>query len=124
MHKYASTLKMGKKIYQITVLRNEVSSNAATPNYLVLESNSFGQDRIKGKKSIIMLQASEDYSDFKLGRSNDTHIRVQDISISRDHAFIKYSDDGFYIHDNKSKFGTLVLAPQKLYLQIGEKATV
>jgi len=41
---------------------------------------------------------------------------MKDISISREHAKIKYTDDGFYIENNKSKFGTLIRAG-KIYLQ-------
>jgi len=47
---------MGDKIYQITDLLSEVCSKASTPNYLVLESISFGDDSShQGKKSVLML---------------------------------------------------------------------
>lgn len=37
-------------------------------------------------------------------------MRVNDISVSRTHALIKYrANDGIYLSDNKSKFGTLIL---------------
>ena len=44
----------------------------------------------------------------KIGRANDADVRMTDISISRNHAFFKYSSDGIYLEDNGSKFGTLV----------------
>lgn len=44
----------------------------------------------------------------KLGRGHECEIRITDISVSRNHALIKQNLDGFYIYDNKSKFGTLV----------------
>ena len=46
----------------------------------------------------------------RLGRGNDNDIRVNDISVSRIHAFIRRSpiDGSFFIEDNTSKFGTLV----------------
>lgn len=44
-----------------------------------------------------------------MGRGHDSEVRVNDISVSRTHAIIKYQPDGIYIEDNKSKFGTLVL---------------
>lgn len=40
-------------------------------------------------------------------------MRVNDISVSRTHALIKYrKEDGIYLSDNKSKFGTLILMRQ------------
>jgi pSer/pThr/pTyr-binding forkhead associated (FHA) protein len=46
----------------------------------------------------------------RLGRGTDNDIRVNDISVSRIHAFIRRNptDGSFYIEDNTSKFGTLV----------------
>jgi pSer/pThr/pTyr-binding forkhead associated (FHA) protein len=44
-----------------------------------------------------------------MGRGHESEVRVNDISVSRTHAIIKYQPDGIYIEDNRSKFGTLVL---------------
>ena len=44
-----------------------------------------------------------------MGRGHESEVRVNDISVSRCHAIIKYQPDGIYIEDNRSKFGTLVL---------------
>ena len=35
-------------------------------------------------------------------------MRVNDISVSRTHAEVRYENNKFYIKDNKSKFGTLI----------------
>ena len=51
-----------------------------------------------------------------MGRGHDSDLRVNDISVSRFHAVIKLKDDGFYLKDNKSKFGTLVLVKHRLSL--------
>lgn len=54
----------------------------------------------------------------KVGRGHDADIRVTDISVSRFHASINRNNKGqFFVEDNKSKFGTLVLVrkPLKLY---------
>ena len=49
-----------------------------------------------------------------MGRGHESQVRVNDISVSRTHALIKYrKDDGIYLSDNKSKFGTLILMRQK-----------
>ena len=45
----------------------------------------------------------------KLGRSTDSDVRLNDISISRHHANIIERSDGIYIDDNNSKFGSLLL---------------
>lgn len=45
-------------------------------------------------------------------------MRINDISVSRVHAIIKYKEDGFYIEDNSSKFGTIVLLRDKLPLTV------
>jgi pSer/pThr/pTyr-binding forkhead associated (FHA) protein len=51
-------------------------------------------------------------STFKLGRGHESDVRVSDISVSRCHAILKYdsNDNTYYLEDNLSKFGTLVLA--------------
>ena len=56
-----------------------------------------------------------------MGRGHESEVRVNDISVSRCHALMKYqngTDDrkgrgGFCMEDNLSKFGTLILAKKK-----------
>jgi pSer/pThr/pTyr-binding forkhead associated (FHA) protein len=67
-------------------------------------------------RMIHLLTVSELKKDFKLGRGHESEVRINDISVSRLHALLKYQDDGFYIEDNHSKFGTIVLVNEKLYL--------
>lgn len=55
----------------------------------------------------------------KLGRGHECEIRITDISVSRNHAKIKMGMDGFYIYDNKSKFGTLVRDENYFDLDVG-----
>jgi len=50
-----------------------------------------------------------------MGRGHESEVRVNDISVSRCHTIIKYKDDGIYIKDNNSKFGTLVLIRQNSF---------
>ena len=42
--------------------------------------------------------------------------------MSRNHARIKMNPDGFYIYDNKSKFGTLVRDENSYDLEVGSVA--
>lgn len=53
-----------------------------------------------------------------MGRGHESEVRVNDISVSRCHAIIKYKPDGFYIEDNRSKFGTLVLLKEAFPLKL------
>ncbi len=48
-----------------------------------------------------------------IGRGHDSDLRVNDISVSRCHALIKFKKGTFQLKDNKSKFGTLVLIKHK-----------
>ena len=46
-------------------------------------------------------------------------MRINDISVSRCHAVIKFKDNKFQLEDNLSKFGTLVLVKNKTALVPG-----
>lgn len=79
-------------------------------NYILLESMPLDKNT---SRMIHMLTVSESKSEFKLGRGHESEVRINDISVSRCHAIIKYKEDGFYIEDNISKFGTIVLLKDK-----------
>lgn len=55
----------------------------------------------------------------KLGRGHECEIRITDISVSRNHALIKFVNNNFVVFDNKSKFGTLVRY-DNMSLEIGK----
>ncbi|CAG9324502.1 unnamed protein product [Blepharisma stoltei] len=61
--------------------------------------------------------SSVDNSIVKIGRGHENEIRVSDISVSRCHSTIKISRNGFFLEDNDSKFGTLVLARKPVLLK-------
>jgi predicted component of type VI protein secretion system len=44
----------------------------------------------------------------KLGRGHESDVRIADVSISRCHATIRFSNGSFLLEDNNSKFGTLI----------------
>ncbi len=79
--------------------------------YMILESISSNTSKV------IHVVNFTNCSMIKLGRGHDADVRVTDISVSRFHASIKKSPNGlFYIEDNNSKFGTLLLVriPMKI----------
>lgn len=48
-----------------------------------------------------------------MGRGHESDLRINDISVSRCHALIKFKDNRFLLEDNLSKFGTLVLIKKR-----------
>lgn len=80
-------------------------------NYIILEG------ACEKVKSVMMIQ-NVPSDGIKLGRGHDCEIRITDISVSRNHAYIKNVGNSFYIFDSKSKFGTLV-KEDNMQLEIG-----
>jgi len=75
--------------------------------FIILESVNSNSSKV------IHVVNMEDSPEIKLGRGHEADVRVTDISVSRFHASIKKSEQGFfYLEDNHSKFGTLALVKQ------------
>ena len=55
------------------------------------------------------LTAANQVTTFKLGRGHDSDLRFNDISLSRIHSIVKFDNGKWFLEDNDSKFGTLVL---------------
>ena len=77
-------------------------------------------------KSIHVIQLTGE--ELTVGRGHESDVRINDISVSRSHAKLKYniSDGTLLLRDLKSKFGTLILIKKplkikekKIHLQIG-----
>ena len=73
-----------------------------TSNYLVLESyisEQHSKNEAQQKSLHVVNLIDQEVS---IGRGNDNEIRVNDISVSRIHAYIKRDpkDGSFYIEDN------------------------
>ena len=77
-------------------------------------------------KSIHIISLTDD--PITIGRGHESDVRINDISVSRSHASLKYnaSTGKLLLKDLKSKFGTLVLLKRpieikeaKIHLQIG-----
>jgi len=83
-------------------------------NFLWLESLTFEKN---SSRIVHVIKPSgsgeEGQTEFKMGRGHESDLRVSDISVSRCHAILKYDANDthrYYLEDNLSKFGTLVLA--------------
>jgi len=62
---------------------------------------------------IHLIRPNDKKDSFKFGRGHESDLRINDISVSRCHAIIKFKEGKFYLEDNLSKFGTLVLVKNK-----------
>ena len=96
-----------------------------TSNYIVLESLNQMKENCN-IKSIHVITLTDD--PITIGRGHESDVRINDISVSRSHATLKYdSTTGkLLLKDLKSKFGTLVLLKRpieiqtsKIHLQLG-----
>ena len=94
-------------------------------DYIILESLNQMKENCN-IKSIHVIQLNND--DLIIGRGHESDIRINDISVSRNHAKLKYDKDKgtILLRDLKSKFGTLVLIKKpleikekKIHIQIG-----
>ncbi|CAD8126753.1 unnamed protein product [Paramecium sonneborni] len=74
-------------------------------NYAILEMK---KPLIKSKERLTYILNLEKVEQFKIGRANDNHIRLCDISVSRFHCKLILHNNQFYIEDNNSKFGSLL----------------
>lgn len=48
-----------------------------------------------------------------IGRGRNAHLRITDITVSREHTILSRIGEDYYIKDCKSKFGTLVRSCDK-----------
>jgi hypothetical protein len=106
----------------VTILHNGTTHsllNYIVPegqNYIILQSlNSIKENEYPLSIHILMFI---DDSAYILGRGNDSDVKISDISVSRSHAKIYLKDKNFYLEDMGSKFGTLVLAKERV--EVGE----
>ena len=101
-------------------------------DYLVLES--LNQEK-NTSRIIHIIIPGENKNSFKFGRGHESDLRINDISVSRCHAIIKFKEDQnfsnpgqqpfkFYLEDNLSKFGTLVLIRKRTHLIPGYNKAV
>lgn len=92
------------------VMYNLVQYEKPDGDYLVLES--LNQEK-NTSRIIHIIRPSIQKDCFKLGRGHESDLRINDISVSRCHAKIKFQGGKFLLEDNTSKFGTLVLVKQR-----------
>jgi len=72
--------------------------------YIILESLSPDTREPTGLHLISFCSKKE----VVLGRGHTSDLQLTDISVSRNHAWVKFKPEGIFIKDNNSKFGTVV----------------
>ena len=94
-------------------------------DYMILESLDYKKEA-NYYKSIHVIKLSKEI--ISIGRDNESDIVFKDISISRDHAVLKYEKEKgkVFIQNRSKKFGTSVLIKEpfkvldkKIFLQVG-----
>jgi predicted component of type VI protein secretion system len=70
------------------------------------------------ERNLHMIFANEGHS-LKVGRGHQCEMRINDISVSRTHAEMRFERNQFFIRDLNSKFGTLVRFREELALRDG-----
>jgi len=94
------------------------------PPYIVLES--LGKASKTGQKTKVLhhVVSLADNKLLKLGRGHDCGVRIEEVSMSRWHASIRYCDGRFVVEDNSSKFGTMVSLNKPRSLESGSMISV
>jgi len=87
-----------------------VEVSRTEPPYIILENKNFSH-------GFYVVSLAEKVA--KLGRSKESHVCINDISISRCHAMIRFDDGQFILEDNNSKFGTAVAMKKPWLLESG-----
>lgn len=80
-------------------------------SYLVIETLNLEPNI---GRFIHVLIPKEDKTTFRLGRGHESDVRFRDVSISRFHAQITFSNNEIKIRDLDSKFGTIVMISREI----------
>lgn len=94
------------------------------PPYIVLESFGKASETQQKTKVLHHVVSLADNKLLKLGRGHECCVRINEVTMSRWHASIRYCDGKFVVEDNKSKFGTLVSLNKPCSLESGSMISV
>lgn len=80
------------------------------PPYMVLQSSGkpSKSHNKEPRVSYHVISFADEKRVLKIGRGHECGLRLDEVSMSRWHASIKFSDGEFYVEDHNSKFGTLL----------------
>lgn len=113
-HAFSYSFLIKGKIWSLVDLDVYKPKNESQ-SYIILESLNI----IKNSSRVIhIVLADETKSKFSLGRGHESDLRINDISVSRLHAHLQYTDGFWRLVDCRSKFGTLALNQGNIDLQL------
>jgi hypothetical protein len=81
----------------------------------------FQTDQGSGDLNSVCIVSFNEKKSIRMGRAADCDVKLADISVSRTHAYLVLNDEGLFLKDFSSKFGTLVRVRQTLSLTPGVK---
>jgi hypothetical protein len=111
---YETKSRDGTKLLNIIDYDTPIAEPGYELQYMVLESISSNTSKVI--HVINMTHTNKLY----IGRGHEAQVRVTDISVSRLHAYLAKSTQGYYyLMDNDSKFGTLSQVKTPLLLKVG-----
>lgn len=102
-------------------LYNLLKFTRPTTPYIIVERI---QEKEDGKKTSLFITKIQPGEEIKLGRGADTHIKVNDISVSRHHSSIIMSGGNLLIEDRQSKFGTLLMTNKPMDVAEDDEFTI
>ena len=119
--KYPDIIFHNGKFYEILDFQNDFD------DYLIIETLKFDENQ---NKYVYVVSLDQPDNKINIGRNHDCTLLINDISISRYHCHLKIDKKAkkVTIHDNKSKFGTLIFMfnkniklcqDLKLHIQVG-----
>ena len=114
---YPYLFKVKDKIYKLV----DITIPSQADHIMVMESLPLEKNTTR---TIHVMGFNEQKTQFTMGRGHESEVRINDISVSRCHAMIKYRPEGIFIEDNKSKFGTLVLLKENHLLELEKTSAV
>lgn len=92
--------------------------NSDYQNYISLETVISEKQQFK---NIYVLNLSNDNYLYRIGRDHDSDVKVNDVTISRNHAGVFRDNDKVYLIDLEAKFGTTIMLQNNRFKFISNK---
>lgn len=86
---YPYLFRVNNRIYKLVDIKKPNSGNYMVMESLPLEKNT--------SRTIHVLIFTPEHEKFTIGRGHESLVRVNDISVSRCHAIIKYTKEGIFV---------------------------
>ena len=102
--KFPDMIRHNGKLYELTPFHSDFE------RYVILEGLTHDKNNTKNLYAVSLDHKKK----INIGRGHDSHLLLNDISVSRIHCLIYQEGRNVYVEDNDSKFGTLVLIQNQM----------